>query len=271
MTRKGAIASGFRAIDHEEDAQKFVSYLDQQSSWEFWRERKQASIQALQLGEGDAGLDVGCGLGEEVRAIASAVGPAGRASGVDASQALITEARARSAGHEHELLVADAHALPFQDATFDGVRTERTLQHVADPLAVIEEMARVTRPGGRLSAIEPDWDTLVIDAEPLHLTRMFCRAWTGGVRHPNIGRELAAFFHRAGLADIFVQPVTWLMPSFAVADQQFEISAVADRAVRAGEVAADDASAWFDDVHTREAHREFFAAVTYFFVTATRT
>jgi ubiquinone/menaquinone biosynthesis C-methylase UbiE len=271
MGRKSRIATGFRAIDHEADAQRFVAYLDEQGSWDFWRDRKRASIEAMALAPGDAGLDVGCGLGAEVRAIAECVGPNGRAAGVDFSQALIAEAGARSAGAPaQEFLACDAHSLPYPDATFDAVRTERTLQHVADPMAIVAEMARVARPGGRVVAIEPDWDTLVIDAEPLELTRLFCRAWTGGVRHPNIGRELAGFFHRAQLEEIVVEPVTWLLPSFAVADQQFEISTVAELAVASGEVTGTDADAWLQDVHAREADREFFAAVTYFCISGRR-
>jgi ubiquinone/menaquinone biosynthesis C-methylase UbiE len=271
MGTKSRIATGFRAIDHEDDARRFVAYLDEQGSWDFWRERKRASIEAMKLAPGGAGLDVGCGVGDEVRAIAEAVGPRGRAAGVDFSAALIAEAVARSgdaAGVEFHS--CDAHALPFGEGSFDAVRTERTLQHVAEPAAVVAEMARVTRPGGIVLAIEPDWDTLVIDAEPLELTRLFCRAWTGGVRNPNIGRELAGFFHRAQLEEIAVEPVTWLLPSFAVADQQFEISAVAEHAVAAGDVTGADADAWLLDVHAREADREFFAAVTYFCITGRR-
>lgn len=45
---------------------------------------------------------------------------------------------------------------PSPDATFDAVRSERVLQHVADPLAVLREMVRVTKPGGRVLAIDPD-------------------------------------------------------------------------------------------------------------------
>jgi len=53
--------------------------------------------------------------------------------------------------------------LPFEDASFDGVVAKDLLEHVADPVAVVVEMLRVLRPGGRLFASSPDaqkwaWD-----------------------------------------------------------------------------------------------------------------
>lgn len=263
------IAAGFRAIDLERDAGRFVAYLDAQSSNWFWQLRKRESIDALHLREGARGLDVGCGLGDEVRTIASDVGATGFAVGIDASRTLIAEARSRTdASSNAVFVVGDGQALPFPNDHFDGLRTERTLQHVADPARVVADMARVLKPRGRIAVIEPDWDTLVIDAEPLSLTRLFSRGWTEGVRHPNIGRELVGLFSHAGLDDIEVWPMTWLMPSFSVADQQFGITEMAEKAVERGRVLPEEASAWFDDVHAREEHREFFSAVTYFFVTA---
>lgn len=265
------IASGFRAIDQESDAGRFVAYLDAQSSNSFWQLRKRESIDALHLRGEARGIDVGCGLGNEVRTMAEGLGERGLAVGLDSSQALIKEASARTSRATSAFFAAaDGHAIPFADDSFSGARAERMLQHVQDPAGVVADMVRVVEPGGRVAMIEPDWDTLVIDAEPLDLTRLFCRGWTEGVRHPNVGRELVGMMSHAGLDRIEVWPVTWLIPSFEIADQQFSISAMSDRAVELQHTTEEEARSWFDDVRDREAHREFFAAVTYFFVTAVK-
>jgi SAM-dependent methyltransferase len=44
--------------------------------------------------------------------------------------------------------VADAESLPFEDASFDGVWADRTFQHLTDPERALDELVRVTRPGG---------------------------------------------------------------------------------------------------------------------------
>jgi demethylmenaquinone methyltransferase/2-methoxy-6-polyprenyl-1,4-benzoquinol methylase len=60
-------------------------------------------------------------------------------------------------------VAADALALPFQDASFDAVTISFGLRNVADPDAALTELARVTRPGGRLVVCEfgrPTWAPL---------------------------------------------------------------------------------------------------------------
>jgi ubiquinone/menaquinone biosynthesis C-methylase UbiE len=52
--------------------------------------------------------------------------------------------------------VGDTTALDFPDGYFGGVRYERVLQHVHDPDAVIQELARVTRPARRVCVVDTD-------------------------------------------------------------------------------------------------------------------
>lgn len=88
-------------------------------------------------------LEVGCGTGlvlERVAAVAS------EAHGVDVSPGMLAKAKGRGLS----VSVADARKLPFDDASFDLVYSFKVLAHVPEIETALAEMARVTRPGGRI-------------------------------------------------------------------------------------------------------------------------
>jgi ubiquinone/menaquinone biosynthesis C-methylase UbiE len=234
---------------------EFITYLDTLSM--IHTAPKKASIQALGLAPGDAVLDVACGTGEDVRLLADVVGPTGRAVGVDASEEFLAVARARAGPRlGMEFFTADAHALPFGPGEFSAARVDRGLQHMADPPAVVAEMARVVRPGGRIVAMEPDWDTIAVASADLGVTRAVVRTCADRIRHPDAGRRLPEWFVRAGVVVQRVDALAMPIRSVEVADDVFGLWAAAESLGTA------TAQAWFDELQAREAHGAFVAAAT---------
>jgi SAM-dependent methyltransferase len=263
---------GFQDVDRSGDAGSFVVYLDTIGGVEAVRAYKGRILGALGLRDGMRALDVGCGTGDDVRAMAAIVGAAGGAVGIDVSEALIAEARKRVAadGVAIELHVGDAHALPFADGSFDVVRTERVLQHLIDPAAAVAEMARVARVGGRVAAAEPDWETLVVDGVDKPIARRLFNHRCDRTRHGWIGRRLPALFRDARLADIGVAAETLILTDLALADTLFELRFAAQQAVRDGVVSDDDAKRFVGELEAAAAAGRFFAAATGFVAVGTR-
>ena len=95
-------------------------------------------------------LDVGTGAG----ALAFALAPLVReVVGLDPVPELLELARERALPNT-EFVEGDGAALPFPEASFDLAGTHRTLHHVAKPDRVVAELARVTRPGGRVLVVD---------------------------------------------------------------------------------------------------------------------
>src|SRR2546429_3932919 len=88
-------------------------------------------------------LDLACGTG---LATARAAAMAARATGVDFSPEMISEARRRHPAIE--FCLGDAEALPFADASFDAVIANFGIHHVERPERAIAEARRVLAPGG---------------------------------------------------------------------------------------------------------------------------
>lgn len=143
---------GVRAIAGDNGA----AYLDRARADGFFARLKVKTIEAMLIQPGDRVVDVGCGTGEEVVAMSLAADDVS-AIGFDLSERNIAEARRRHVNRHVEFVRADAHALPLQDASVDGCRAERTLQHVTSPGTVVAEIARILRPAGRVVLAEPDW------------------------------------------------------------------------------------------------------------------
>ena len=125
---------------------------------EHWRHRLIADGTSLE--PGTRLLEVGCGVGA-VLAVLGQEFPGISLHGVDIEPAQLEFARGhlRRAGVEATLVQADARALPLDDASFDHVWMMWFLEHVADPVGVLEEARRVLVPGGAITAIEVDYAT----------------------------------------------------------------------------------------------------------------
>jgi ubiquinone/menaquinone biosynthesis C-methylase UbiE len=122
-----------------------------------------AKYERLGLQQGDKVLDLGCGFGrhafEAARRGASVVAlDAGRdeVNGVAAMFLAMVEAGELAEGSIHANVVqGDALHLPFPDGAFDRVICSEVLEHIADDLSAMRELARVLRPGGTMAITVP--------------------------------------------------------------------------------------------------------------------
>jgi ubiquinone/menaquinone biosynthesis C-methylase UbiE len=154
-------------------------------------------VRMAEVGPGDEVLDVACGPG----LVACAVAPyARRVTGIDLTPAMIERARALQAERglaNLDWLVGDVTPLPFPGARFSVVLTRYSFHHFLDPRAVLAEMVRVCRPGGRV---------LVADlALPAEKAEAYDRVER--LRDPSHVRvlaeaELVALLAEAGLCDV---------------------------------------------------------------------
>src|SRR5256885_10215629 len=146
-----------------------------------WRERL---VSLLDAGSEDVVLDVATGTGLVARAIAERYGC--HVVGLDRSADMLSAAAARD-GHI-PLVRARAEALPFPDGSFDHLTFTYLLRYVDDPPAVLRELARVVKPGGRIVALDfgvpPNpilptmWRAYATAGLPL-IGRVISRQWAG--------------------------------------------------------------------------------------------
>ena len=258
---------GFSDVDRSGDAEAYSAYLDDVRGVEAVSDWKERSFAALEPRPGAVLLDVGCGTGEDVVELARRVAPSGRAIGIDASEAMVEEARRRAAAEglaAVEYRRSDARALDLDDDSVDGCRAERVLQHVEAPGEAVAEMARVVRPGGAVVAADPDWGTLVIDSSDPETAGEVTAAAARRMRSALVGRSLRRLFLDAGLAEVAVVARTLVVTDRARAEMLFDLTGAAGRAAAEGRVTRARASAWLDDLWRAEAQDRLLLAMTAF-------
>jgi serine phosphatase RsbU (regulator of sigma subunit)/SAM-dependent methyltransferase len=166
------------------------------------------SLGALGLREGERVLDVGSGLGQFTRLLARKVGQRGKVLGIERNDEQLAEAlrQARDDGEEDLLDVrrGEADKLPLVDdewGTFDVAHARFLLEHVTDPLAVVRQMVRAVRPGGRIVLEDDDHMVLRLWPDPpglLDLWRAYYLSYERQGKDPFVGRHLVNLLHQAG-------------------------------------------------------------------------
>ena len=111
-------------------------------------------VRASGAGPGDRILDLACGTGSLTRDLARKVGPAGHVLGIDFSKEMLREAEKKPMpGVEYRL--GDATDLiRVEDASFDAATIAYGARNIPDLDALLSEMARAVRPGGRVVCLE---------------------------------------------------------------------------------------------------------------------
>jgi demethylmenaquinone methyltransferase/2-methoxy-6-polyprenyl-1,4-benzoquinol methylase len=135
------VASMFDAVARRYDLTNTVLSLGQDR---FWRRATRA---ALRSGPGDKVLDLAAGTAVSTVELA---GSRAWCVAADFSVGMLAAGRERRVPK----VAGDATRLPFSDDAFDAVTISFGLRNVVDQSAALREMARVTRPGGRLVVCE---------------------------------------------------------------------------------------------------------------------
>jgi SAM-dependent methyltransferase len=134
--------------------------------WRSGQERRLAMVARFVPLRGARVLDLGCGVGEYVRAFAR---EGAEALGLDVAPERLAEARRRLAadpparrdggpepGAVVGLFAAAGEALPLPDGSLDAVVLNEVIEHVADDDATLREVARALRPGGACVIFAPN-------------------------------------------------------------------------------------------------------------------
>lgn len=225
---------------------------------------KQRCLELMAVQLGHRVLDVGCGPGIDTLVLAEEVGSDGQVVGVDYDPRMVERAneRARSAGvaswvtHVH----TDATTLPFEDDYFHACRSDRVFQHLVDPGRTLDEMLRVTRPGGWIVLADPDQGTVSIDTPEVDIERKLMRLRAETLFHNGFaGRRHRGELRRRGLQDISVQLFELVVTDYGMLRRVDMFDRMEQTAVDTGVITAQELARWHESLDRAQEEDAFFA------------
>lgn len=235
---------------------------------------KEKSYAQMRIQPGHTLLDAGCGPGMDSVPLARQVGSGGRVYALDNDAAMLTQAAQHAAAEDVAARITHLHgsalAIPLPDASVDACRAERLLQ-VLPPDAeqeVVDELVRITRPGGRIVIVDTDWGSASVDFSDETLERTLMQFFARHMR-PNgfAGRRAPALLQGQPVRDLHVEPVPLLQRRLE--DTPFG-DWLLDTAVGEHCITPQQAAAWRDELAHREADGCFYAGVNMVIAAATR-
>lgn len=254
----------FREIDRSADPAALAAALEARGRNVAQRRLRLRFLRAIPIRRRDTVLEVGCGTGVVLRNLASLVGAGGRVAGIDPSRTVLATARRLCRGTGISVRHADGAKLPFTDDGFDVTLAVTVLLHVADPAAVVAEMARVTRPGGRVAVQDQDFGAVVVTHPDRALT---ARILDGVVERlyeePHSGRRLPGLLRAAGLEHVRLRTDVFQDTTLEPYTQTF-LGRRAENAVRFGLVDAAAAERWLDAFTALARDGAFVFTVNYY-------
>jgi SAM-dependent methyltransferase len=197
----------WRALDTQPNVAALIAGLEARGAAPAQVRLRRRFLRFVPVRAGARVLEVGCGSGVVLRDLAVLAGRRGQVDGVDSSRAMLTAARrlcrptpgaARIALHH-----GDAAHLPFTPGQFDVTLGITVILHVPEPGAVVEEMARVTRPGGRVGLQDQDFGMMAVTHPDPELTdRILDGVPRALYEEPCSGRRLPGLLVAAGLRHV---------------------------------------------------------------------
>lgn len=235
---------------------------------------KEKSYAQMRIRPGHTLLDAGCGPGMDSAPLAHHVGNGGRVYALDDDATMLEQARQHAATEGLTERIIHLHgsalAIPLPDGCVDACRAERLLQ-VLPPQAeqdVLNELVRVTKPGGRIVIVDTDWGSASVDFSDGALERTLLQFFASHMR-PNgfAGRRAPALLQRQPVHDLHTEQVPLLQRRLA--DTPFG-DWLLDAAVGERCITPAQATAWRDELSRREADGSFYATVNMVIAAVTR-
>ncbi|HVX45612.1 MAG TPA: methyltransferase domain-containing protein [Mycobacteriales bacterium] len=253
----------FTDVDRQEQPEQWVRVLDALADEPFYAGYQARVRELLYPVAGQRYVEIGAGTGASAARLIKEHHV--EVATVDSARTMTDAQRVRGLRHP---VNADAHSIPFRDDAFAGASADRTVQHLADPGRCIDEMVRVTRPGGWVVLADPDYSTQTLSIADQTLAAAVLAYRASHIRNGRLPHRHAPMLAQRGLQNIVVETRTATVRNLEAFDHVWGLRTWAGPAARAGFTDRDRTAEFQRQIDEVAAAGAFTYTVTFFLTAA---
>ncbi len=211
-------------------------------------------------------LDIGCGSGRLLGLLSGSISPDSVLVGVDAAENSIASARENFPQMQF-LHQRFSHSLDFEDQSFDRVVSVDLLECIPDKQALIDEVRRVLKPGGKMIFAHWDWDTQVYNSVHKTIVRKLVAAFSDWQQDwmetsdGRMGRRLWELFEGSGKFRGKIASFTLLETEYRAGNYGFDRLHDLSVLVEAGSIEPAEYRLICDEMQALSAKKGYFYSV----------
>ncbi|WP_214073820.1 methyltransferase domain-containing protein [Mucilaginibacter sp. dw_454] len=211
-----------------------INYL--QNSRRLLLTLKEASYNYFEKINSGTIIDLGCGAGKDVIELAKIVGNDTKVIGIDHDPVMLEQGKTDAKDLPNvAFILSEAYPLQFGSETIAGLRTERVVQHLKEPQKVINEIARILKPGSPFVIIETDWHSLSFYT-PFADTQQKINAYLTNQKVNNgfAARKLTNYLKQSNFKDIKFEIHPFILGTLEEANQYLWVQKMAQETAEKG-------------------------------------
>ncbi|MBC8054639.1 MAG: methyltransferase domain-containing protein [Sphingobacteriaceae bacterium] len=233
---------------------------------------KEQSYTAFKQIEQGVIIDLGCGTGLDAHRLTEITPESVKVVGIDHDADMLNKAKLDAADTERlEFILSEACPLDFDNNSISGLRSERMIQHLAEPEKVVEEIYRVLHENAPLVIVETDWRSLSFyTGHPSIEKKVNDYLTEVKVKNGTAARNLTTYLNRIKFSNITLEVCPVVLRSIKEANDYLWFEKILNEAAHLGYVTEQERDKFYDNLKLADHLKYFVCAINLVIVTCNK-
>ena len=247
-----------------------ISYLE--NTGKILKDLKEYSYNPFKsLNEGTI-VDLGCGTGNDVLKMSQQLNPALKLIGIDHDPQMIAKASQNLNENSNiRFIQSEVYTLSFETESIAGIRTERMVQHLKEPIKTIKEIYRVLKKNHPFVIVETDWDSLMFYNNQIDASKKINNYLTKiKVNNGMAAKKLTHYLKENKFRNISFEIFPFVLKSLKDANDYLWLEIILEEAKEAGFITKEEHTAFVNTIKVADSEKYFSCSINLVLATSVK-